>query len=120
MLEMRQANLIRELFAIIDEGTDWDSLGKVFSPGAVYFRPGYEPIRGLTAIREFYDRTRQVSSGAHSIYRILSDGQASCCWGLFRGSTKDGTKVALYFADWYRFSSELITYRRTFFYQPMI
>jgi ketosteroid isomerase-like protein len=115
-----QADLVRELFAIIDDGTDWSRLSEVFAPGAVYFRPGYKPMRGIADIKEFYAEKRQILVGAHHIYRILSDGPRCCCWGRFSGRTKVNGKIALYFTDWYRFSNELISYRRTFFYQPMI
>lgn len=117
---MTQDDLIRELFSIIDEGADWNRLAEVFAPSAVYFRPGFEPIRGVGEIREFYANARQISLGTHYIYRILSDGPRCCCWGMFSGTTKASDKIVLYFTDWYRFSNELIVYRRTFFYQALI
>lgn len=120
MSQTKQVNLIRELFAIIDDGRDWGRLNRVFAPSIVYFRPGYKPMRGITDLRCFYAEARQVDLGTHYIYRILSEGPRCCCWGMFSGTTKANEKVTLYFTDWYRFADELITYRRTFFYQPMI
>jgi ketosteroid isomerase-like protein len=120
VLAMTQADSINELFSIIDDGKDWDRLGQVFAPNVTYFRPGYQTIRGIVAIQKFYTESRQVRIGRHHIYRILSDGCHCCCWGMFSGETKIKAKVNLYFTDWYRFSNELIVYRRTFFYQPMI
>lgn len=117
---MTQADQIHELFTIIDTGAAWKRLTEVFAPNAVYFRPGYEPMRGIARIQDFYAETRRISIGTHYVYRILSDGPRCCCWGMFSGTTKADGKINLYFTDWYRFSKGLIVYRRTFFYQPMV
>jgi uncharacterized protein len=108
------------MFAIIDGGCDWERLSEVFAPDIMYLRPGYPTIHGIEELRIFYSTTRKVASGQHRIYRILSEGGISCCWGLFTGTTKDGEKVALYFTDWYRFANGKISYRRTFFYRPAV
>jgi ketosteroid isomerase-like protein len=117
---MARAELIREMFAIIDDGKDWDRLDKIFAPDIVYFRPGYSTIRGIDELRTFYTATRRITVGRHCIVRVLSDGPGSCCWGMFSGKTKADEEVVVYFTDWYRFADDLITYRRTFFYQPTI
>jgi limonene-1,2-epoxide hydrolase len=115
-----RARLIGQMFAIIDDGSDWDRLSEVFLPSVVYQRPGYPAMHGIDELRTFYAYTRQVAAGRHHIYRILSEGAMSCCWGMFSGTTKAEEKVAVYFTDWYRFAKGKIGYRRTFFYQPVI
>jgi len=114
------ADLIREMFAIIDTGRDWQKFNQVFAPNGVYFRPGYPAIRGIENLQEFYTLTRQVKQGRHYLHEIVSEGSTSCCWGMFSGTTKSGERVVVNFTDWYKFANRLITYRRTFFYQPVI
>jgi uncharacterized protein len=115
-----RARLIDQMFAIIDDGSDWDRLSEVFLPSVVYQRPGYPAMHGIDELRTFYAHTRRVAAGRHHIYRIVSEGSMSCCWGMFSGTTKAEEKIAVYFTDWYRFAKGKIGYRRTFFYQPVI
>lgn len=115
-----RARLISQMFAIIDDGSDWDQLSEVFLPSVVYQRPGYPAMHGIDELRTFYAHTRQVAAGRHRIYRILSEGSMSCCWGMFSGTTKAEERITVYFTDWYRVAKGKIGYRRTFFYQPVI
>jgi uncharacterized protein len=117
---MERAQLIRQMFAIIDDGSDWDRLSEVFLPSVVYQRPGYPAIHGIEELRTFYAHTRQVATGRHHIYRILSEGSMSCCWGMFKGTTKAEEEITVYFTDWYHLAKRKINYRRTFFFQPVI
>ncbi len=117
---VERVRLIGQMFAIIDDGSDWDRLSEAFLPSVVYQRPGYPAIHGIEELRTFYAHTRRVAAGRHHIYRILSEGSMSCCWGMFSGTTKADEEITVYFTDWYRFEKRKISYRRTFFYQPVI
>jgi uncharacterized protein len=116
----RRAQLISQLFAIIDEGSDWARLSEVFRPSVVYHRPGYPAIHGIEELQTFYAHTRQVATGQHHLYQVVSEGPVSCCCGTFSCTTKAGERIVVDFTDWYRFAKGKISTRRTFFYQPVI
>jgi ketosteroid isomerase-like protein len=116
---VKQANLIRQLFVIVDS-QEWDRLDEVFKQDVEYHRPGYDCIKGIDDLRLFYEKTRMISTGQHEICYILADTMRGSCWGHFRGKRKSGESIAEEFAEWYEFSGVSISSRRTFFYRPAV
>ena len=57
------AELIRGMFAAIDAG-EFDRLREYFAADVVYERPGYEPLRGIEALENFYRHERIIARGA--------------------------------------------------------
>jgi hypothetical protein len=116
---MRYEALIRKLFGIIDAG-EWHRFSEIFSPSAVYCRPGYQEIEGIDGLLNYYKNVRIIAAGKHDLLGVMATGSSGCCWGRFDGKSRDGESLGEYFADWYDFCDELISYRRTFFYRPAV
>jgi ketosteroid isomerase-like protein len=86
-----------------------------FAPDAVYHRPGYEAFVGLTAISEFYQGGRVISSGRHDLELIVEDADTVAVRGSFRGTSHAGDPLAVCFADFWRFSGLVAVERNTYF-----
>jgi uncharacterized protein len=114
-----EAELIRRLFVIID-AQKWGSLDEVFTIDVEYYRPGYPPINSIGDLRSFYEKTRRISAGRHTLCDVVADGVKGCCWGHFDGLGKSGEIISEDFAEWYEFSDSLIAVRRTFFFRPAV
>jgi ketosteroid isomerase-like protein len=112
-------DLVTGLFDIVD-GRRWDELVEVFTPDAVYDRPGYDPLVGLDRIVRFYERERIIATGRHSVTRVVSDLGAAACWGRFVGTGRDGRPLDEEFADTYAVRDGRIAHRKTYFYRPAI
>jgi ketosteroid isomerase-like protein len=112
-------SLIREMFATID-ARDWSHLDRYFTADVVYERPGYAPIRGLPALRDFYERTRIVAAGTHDLWQVIADTDRAACWGRFAGQSRDGAMLDERFADVYRLVDGRIAARSTHFFRPAI
>ncbi|MFF7636874.1 nuclear transport factor 2 family protein [Kitasatospora sp. NPDC008050] len=120
MSEMLSADsLVRQLFHIVDT-RDWEELSEVFAEDAVYERPGYEPLKGLTRISHFYTHERIIASGRHAVDHVTAGHEAAACWGRFRGESNTGDLLDEQFADTYVLVDGKIAHRKTFFYRPAI
>jgi hypothetical protein len=113
------AATIQEMFATIDTRR-WKDLRLHFASEVVYERPGYEPIRGLDELCDFYNRVRVVAVGEHTINQIVATPQHAACWGSFRGRSHDGRDLFERFADIYALRNGLILHRTTYFFRPAI
>ncbi|HEX4020859.1 MAG TPA: nuclear transport factor 2 family protein [Acidobacteriaceae bacterium] len=111
--------LITEMFRTIDSN-DWESLKKFYSEGAIYERPGYNPFVGLDQVLYFYREKRLVAWGTHWIDHIIVDKRIGACWGRLIGQHKDGSSIAVEFADIYHFDDGKIAKRKSFFFSPLI
>jgi steroid Delta-isomerase len=114
------ANRIRHYYALVDNG-DVDGVVRLFARGATYWRPGYEPIVGHSELNTFYRTQRVIRSGQHRIAKLLIDRNYAAVEGEFRGVLKDGSKVDLRFADFFRLDDELLfDVRNTYFFSPLV
>ncbi|WP_426247589.1 nuclear transport factor 2 family protein [Nocardioides sp. LHG3406-4] len=105
--------------------TTVDTLGAVetvalFTPDAVYRRPGYAEMKGRDALAHFYGAERVIAGGQHTVESILADGASAAVRGTFRGVLRDGQDVEVGFADFMRFEYGLIADRTTYFYSPAV
>ena len=106
-------------YAAVDEG-DTEGLVQLFDQDATYNRPGYDPIIGRTALTEFYNGTRVIASGDHTLNTVLSDESQVAVAGTFNGRLKDGREITQNFADFFLFAGDLIVQRQTYFDAPAI
>jgi ketosteroid isomerase-like protein len=110
--------LIASMFEIIDS-CRWDELDAVFARDCVYERPGFEPIAGIAALREFYARHRPIERGTHHVESVISEGSMLCATGSFDGALRDGSAIRLRFSDLYRTRFDHVVWRTTFFFTPL-
>ena len=110
---------IVQLFQSVDSRA-WDALPRFFTEDVVYERPGYEPLRGLRQLSEFYRLIRVIESGEHHLEQIVVSGAHAACWGQFRGLHRNGDPISERFADWYEFSTGKIRWRHTYFFRPAV
>jgi|SRR6185437_10017326 len=119
MCSEQAGHLVSKLFDIIDSG-HWNGLDRVFTDDCVYERPGYPPLRGLNALRQFYAEERIIAEGKHLVERVVGDSDSAACWGTFTGISRSGDQLAEEFADTFLIVDGRIRYRKTFFYRPAI
>uniref|UniRef100_A0AAU3HZY4 Nuclear transport factor 2 family protein n=1 Tax=Streptomyces sp. NBC_01393 TaxID=2903851 RepID=A0AAU3HZY4_9ACTN len=112
------ARVIRH-FDLIDEG-DMAAMVGLFTPDAVYHRPGHETFLGQSGIRHFYTQLRVICSGRHTIDTAVASGGQVAVHGGFRGVQYDGTPVDLRFSDFFRMADDnRFTRRDTFFFATL-
>ena len=112
--------LVRKYYETVDRG-DVRSLLWLFDPEALYRRPGYPDLRGRSDLERFYREQRVISSGRHSIERLLIDRLGAAVYGRFHGLLRSGEDIDLRFADFFELSPVgMITHRDTFFFAPMV
>lgn len=85
-------------YQLVDAG-DVDGVVDWFTPNGIYHRPGYPPMEGADALREFYSGERVIESGQHHVDAVIVDGVRAAVYGRFVGRLKDGTAVSVGFAD---------------------
>ncbi|WP_371478785.1 nuclear transport factor 2 family protein [Kitasatospora sp. NBC_00315] len=110
---------VRTYYDLVDAG-DVAGLVALFTPEAVYFRPGYElPFAGHAEIAAFYTSGRIIDTGSHSLAQVVTDRNGVAVHGEFRGILKDGTRVAFRFADFFALAADgRFSRRDTFYFMP--
>lgn len=118
---MGAAELVRQYYASVDAG-DIGDLVALFSPDAVYDRPGYPIIRGREELTRFYRGTRVIDSGAHTLQQVTVEESIVAVHGKFTGVLRDGSRSSLRFADFFTLTParDLIAGRITFFHTPLV
>jgi steroid delta-isomerase len=112
-LALQQVHL---LYQLVDAG-DAAGVAQLHAADAVYYRPGYEPMVGREQVFQFYDRDRIIAEGNHILETTVADEFQVAINGQFLGTLRDGTPVALRFADFFTVDENcLITDRRTFYF----
>ena len=111
--------LLRRMFAIIDSG-EWPKLRELYTVDCHYERPGYEPVEGLPGLIHFYTQVRRIDRGLHRIDAVVSNGSDAAVSGAFDGVLRDGAAVSVQFGDFYRFRGDLICWRKSYFFAPVV
>lgn len=107
---------ITRLYQLVDAG-DAAGVADLHAAGAVYHRPGYEPMCGREAVFWFYHRDRIIADGQHRIELAVADEEQVAVHGRFSGRLHDGSAVDLRFADFFSLDrAEQIVERRTFYF----
>lgn len=111
---------VRLYYEFVDGG-DVAGLLDLFTPDAVYHRPGYAPMSGRAEMAKFYQGERVIESGAHTLRSVTADDSGVAVHGEFAGVLKDGRQVSLRFADFFTVTDEgLFSRRDTFFFAPLV
>lgn len=111
---------IERYYELVDRD-DIVGLVSLFTPDAVYERPGYPPIKGNDALERFYREDRVIAAGKHSLRGIVAEEDKIAVHGDFAGRLKDGQSVSLRFADFFRITPDgHISRRDTFFFSPLV
>ncbi|MFJ1707547.1 nuclear transport factor 2 family protein [Kitasatospora sp. NPDC088346] len=110
---------VRTYYDLVDSG-DVAGLVALFTPDAVYFRPGHEqPFAGHAQISEFYTAGRVIDTGSHRLAQVMADRDGVAVHGEFRGVLKDGTRVAFRFADFFALAPDgRFSRRDTYYFMP--
>lgn len=112
-------DLVSRLFRVID-ARQFDRLGEVFTPDAVYHRPGYDPLVGLPELTHFYREVRVIAAGGHAVDQVVAGDGVAACWGTFRGADRAGKVLDEPSCDTYAVRDDRIAVRRTYFFRPAI
>lgn len=112
------AATIVALFTLIDSGK-WERFPDVFTSDARYRRPGFETMRGLDRIIDFYRHGRRIASGQHVLTGIVAEDGRAACWGRLSGRLNDGEPIDVEFADVYLLVDSRISERTSYFHTPM-
>jgi steroid delta-isomerase len=118
-IEKRAADAIALYYQRVDLG-EVAGILQLFSENAEYRRPGYEPIVGRRALRDFYLNQRVIRAGAHRITALVQSGADAAVQGTFVGTLRDGSSVNLEFADFFRFDGEAFSERVTYFFTALV
>ncbi|GAA2258526.1 nuclear transport factor 2 family protein [Streptomyces atrovirens] len=117
---MEREERVRRYYELVDAG-DVAELVALFSPKAVYRRPGYDPLVGRRALERFYRSQRVIKKGRHTLATVLMERDGAAVHGSFAGTLHDGSEVSLRFADFFTFSaSGAFRTRDTFFFTPLV
>lgn len=106
---------IETLLRAIDE-RDWIALEGLLHPDSSYEVPGFPSYRGRAAIMDYYRHVRPIESGRHELEFMVAEGLRVVACGRFTGLKRDGSQVALLFADAVAFDEGLIISRRVYFH----
>jgi len=112
---------ILQMFKHIDS-SDWAKLQEHFHTDVEYRRPGYEAIRGLEELLDFYASKRIIKSGEHRLESIFygPSGSSLSVTGSFKGADRQGQPLSVRFCDVYVFENDKIIERETFFSAPAV
>lgn len=111
---------IRRYYELVDQNDVGDIVG-LFAENAVYERPGYPTIVGREQLDDFYRSVRMIDQGRHTVGELLVNAGQAFAEGVFAGTLKDGRVVDVRFADFFAVDDKLlISFRRTYFYAPMV
>ena len=111
---MSSLDLVRAYYTAIDAG-DLDAAFAGWAAHATYRRPGYPPLVGIEAIRDFYESTRVIAGGSHTLEECVADDDSVAVRGSFSGSGHDGAALFVRFADFWHFAAGRVDERNTYF-----
>lgn len=114
-----QVDAVLSYYERIDSG-DVDAALSCFDRRAVYYRPGYGPLKGIRTISSYYRDVRVIGTGRHVIHDAVSDGAVVAVRGSFTGLSRTGDRLSVEFSDFWEFDHERVVVRRTFFDAPAV
>lgn len=114
-----RADVVRRYYELVDAG-ELEPMLALFTDDVTYRRPGYEPLRGKAAMREFYENHRVIEHGEHTLERVVDGGDQVAVSGEFHGRLRDGTTTSARFADVFDFEADRILRRDTYFDAPLV
>ena len=88
-----------------------------FAGTAVYRRPGFEELEGLSAIEDFYRQVRDVGNGRHVVEAAIGTGDEIAIRGRFEGYFRDGAPLQMRFADFWKFAQGKVIERNSYLFQ---
>lgn len=116
--QLREA--VQSFYETVDTGGPEDVVA-LFSPSAVYRRPGYPPMVGSQELLAFYGGGRTIAAGVHTVEAVVVDGDRAAVQGRFDGVLRDGQQIRLRFADFFRIDDDgLVAERDTYFDAPAV
>ena len=111
---------VHHYYDLVDSG-DVAGLVGLFTPDAVYHRPGYPPMRGHSDMTAFYDGARVIQEGRHTVSKVVTSGSDVAVHGIFVGVLRDGKPVELRFSDFFEVVPDgRFSRRDTFFFAPLV
>ncbi|MDH6108603.1 steroid delta-isomerase [Kitasatospora sp. MAP12-15] len=111
---------VQHYYELVD-ANDIDGLLDLFTPDAVYHRPGYAPLIGRAELERFYSADRVIARGTHSLHTVVACDDEVAAHGEFSGTLKDGSQVTVRFADFFAVREDGRFARRdTFFFSPVV
>lgn len=111
--------LAGRLYSTVDAG-NFASMRSFYTEDILYERPGYEPVRGIEQLINFYTSVRMIESGHHRLTRVSGCDREWFCEGVFEGRLKNGSTVGASFVDSMVLEEDRIAERRTYFYSPLV
>ncbi len=105
--------LISSYYQAIDAG-DLDAVYRLFHSSIVYQR-GPRTIRGIAALRRFYERERGVTRGRHRLLTMLVDRDWVAVRGTLTATMSDGQDARIVFSDFHHLRDGRIWRRYTYF-----
>jgi len=117
----RAAGLARLYYTLVDAG-DIEALLGLFAEDAIYARPGYHPLVGLSEIARFYRKDRVILRGHHKLAEVLASGGHVAVRGEFSGVVRSGESVLVGFADFFDCTERQTQFatRHTYFFTPSV
>ena len=82
----------RRMFAAIDAG-DLAALPDFDAAACVYWRPGFDPVRGIDALMHFYTDVRPIAEGLHRLDAVVEANSHAAVHGRFAGTLRNGASV---------------------------
>jgi ketosteroid isomerase-like protein len=121
MTDQALEHKVLQMFQHIDS-SDWARLDDHFHPNVEYHRPGYDSIKGLDELRQFYVDKRVIKTGRHQLESVFygPGGESLSVTGSFHGADKAGRDLSVRFCDVYFFEDDKIIRRETFFDAPAV
>ena len=111
---------VERYYELVD-ADDVRGLLDLFAPDAVYERPGYPAMKGRAELEAFYSGERVIDSGTHTLRETVAGERTVAVHGDFAGRLKDGTEVAVRFADFFALDPDGRFRRRdTYFFSPLV
>lgn len=104
----------RRYFELVDARA-FDEMFELFDEAIVYERGGLPTIEGIAAFRSFYEGTRAIERGAHTVELLVVSPPWTIVRGRFEGILRSGEAVTIRFADFLLFGPDRILRRWSYF-----
>jgi ketosteroid isomerase-like protein len=106
--------LAERYYALVDQSRLQELLS-LFHDDVVYRRGSDVELKGIEALRRFYERERAISSGRHVLDCIATSGDWIAVRGTASGTLRTGGPFSVEFADFHLVREGKIWRRTTYF-----